>query len=190
MTMKKMLFCLLSLCFGLMAFAQENLLENGGFEDGIPAVVTGQKNTQGKWLAYYQAQRGGIETSECEGFKGKGLKVTVNKCEKPVWDNYIYQNLSLEPGQYEITFYAKASKNAAERTSLRVMIKPSTAPYLGDFKSPWSPKKKVTTEWQQFTQKFTITDDQEGVDNARFLITLEEPDIDFFIDEVTLTKIK
>jgi len=73
---------------------------------------------------------------------------------------------------------------------LRVMIKPSTAPYLGDFKSPWSPKKKVTTEWQQFTQKFTITDDQEGVDNARFLITLEEPDIDFFIDEVTLTKIK
>ena len=66
--MKKMLFCLLSLCFGLTAFAQENLLENGGFEDGIPAVVTGQKNTQGKWLAYYQAQRGGIETSECEGF--------------------------------------------------------------------------------------------------------------------------
>ena len=48
----------------------------------------------------------------------------------------------------------------------------------------------MTTEWQQFTQKFTITDDQEGVDNARFLITLEEPDIDFFIDEVTLTKIK
>ena len=41
--MKKMLFCLLSLCFGLTAFAQENLLENGGFEDGIPAVVTGQK---------------------------------------------------------------------------------------------------------------------------------------------------
>ena len=37
--MKKMLFCLLSLCFGLTAFAQENLLENGGFEDGIPAVV-------------------------------------------------------------------------------------------------------------------------------------------------------
>ena len=28
--MKKMLFCLLSLCFGLTAFAQENLLENGG----------------------------------------------------------------------------------------------------------------------------------------------------------------
>ena len=160
MTMKKMMFCLLSLCFGLTAFAQENLLENGGFEEGIPEVITGQKSTQGKWLAYYQAQRGGIETAECEGYKGKGLKVTVNKCEKPVWDNYIYQNLSLEPGQYEITFYAKASK------------------------------KKVTTEWQQFTQKFTITDDQEGVDNARFLITLEEQDIDFFIDEVTLTKIK
>ena len=52
--MKKMLFCLLSLCFGLTAFAQENLLENGGFEDGIPAVVTGQKNTQGKWPESYR----------------------------------------------------------------------------------------------------------------------------------------
>lgn len=83
MTMKKMMFCLLSLCFGLTAFAQENLLENGGFEEGIPEVITGQKSTQGKWLAYYQAQRGGIETAECEGYKGKGLKVTVNKCEKP-----------------------------------------------------------------------------------------------------------
>ena len=45
MTMKKMMFCLLSLCFGLTAFAQENLLENGGFEEGIPEVITGQKST-------------------------------------------------------------------------------------------------------------------------------------------------
>lgn len=189
--MKKSIFvAALFLAASFVSFAQENILKNGAFEDGVPAVVTGQKKTIGSWLGFYHAQRGGMTIDEVEGKEGKGIKVSVDKVTKPVWDNYIYQNISLTPGEYEVSYWVKAAKTAAERTSLRFNIKPSTRSYLGENNSPFSPKKKVTTDWQQVVQKVKIADDQEGLEEARFIISFEEEGNEFFIDQVELKKIK
>lgn len=189
--MKKSIFiAALFIAATFVSFAQDNILKNGGFEEGAPAVITGQKKTPDTWLGYNHAQRGGMTIEEVEGKEGQAIKVTVNKVTKPVWDNYIYQNLSLTPGEYEVSYWVKATKPASERTSVRFNIKPSTRPYLGEANSPFTPKRKVTTDWQQVTQKIKIADDQEGLDEARFIISFEEEGNDFFIDQVELKKIK
>ncbi|MEG1585510.1 MAG: carbohydrate binding domain-containing protein, partial [Bacteroidales bacterium] len=114
----------------------------------------------------------------------------VIKAEKPVWDNYIYQNLNLTAGEYQISFFVKADAEAETRNAVRFSIKPSTSPYLDGLKSPFSPKKKVSTEWQQITQTVKIAPTQEGLEGARFTIHLEEAGNTYYIDNVELTKIK
>lgn len=188
--MKFLSFSIALLLGCLSANAQENLLVNPGFEEGVPSVVNGQKDTQGTWLAYFQGTRGGMDVEESEGVDGSCIKLNVYKAEKPVWDNYIYQNLDLTPGEYRISFFVKADKEAEDRTAVRFSVKPKTSSYMGTFKAPFSPKKKVTTEWQQVVHTLKIAPDQTGLEGARFIIHLEEPDNTYYIDNVELTKIK
>ena len=56
-------------------------------------------------------------------------------------------------------------------------------------KAPWSPKKKVTTEWQQVVHNVKIAADQQGLEDARFIIHLEKADNSYYIDDVVLKKI-
>jgi hypothetical protein len=83
-----------------------------------------------------------MEAEEAEGHEGTCIKLNVFSAEKPVWDNYIYQNVTLTPGEYQISFWVKADKEAESRSDVRFSLKPSTASYMGTMKAPWSPKKK------------------------------------------------
>lgn len=188
--MKKTLISMAFMLACIAATAQENLLSNPGFEDGIPTVINGQKETRGSWLAFFQKVRGGMKAEEAKGYEGSCLKLDVYKADKPVWDNYIYQNLDLTPGEYQISFWAKADKPTESRNALRFSIKPKTAAYLMNLRSPFAPKKKIGTEWQQVVQSIKIGETQDGLEGARFTIHLEEAGNVFYIDNIELIKIK
>jgi hypothetical protein len=47
----------------------------------------------------------------------------------------------------------------------------------------------VTTEWQQVVHNVKIAADQQGLEDARFIIHLEKADNSYYIDDVVLKKI-
>lgn len=95
-----------------------------------------------------------------------------------------YKELTLSPGDYTMTFYAKAatSTGASLRPGYAIVSNGSISG--GDSYKYGSYVNDITTEWQQVTHTFTI--DTEGT-YCVLIMNAKKPGGDLLIDDFTLT---
>ena len=137
--------------FTIHTNAQVNVAKNGGFESSdTGAVVYGQG-----WLALGGADFKVVDDTVRNG--SRAMKVTLDTLAANAWSiQLIADSIEVEPGiQYQYSIWARA-KNAGAKVNLTV----------GNYSySEYSSKYSValTTEWAEYTLKFTVNDGETFV---------------------------
>lgn len=145
--MKKYLLTIAAVLTASLSFAQDNLLTNGGFEEGVETGWTP--------IAYPAAKNATVSESSEAHTGSKAALIAGN--EKNV--RLASTDLVLKPGTYTLTAYVKAA--TADGAAVRLGYVPINNGKAGSYsystnKNGVNNADTITTEWEQLTYTFTL----------------------------------